>query len=147
MSRNYQNELQTNIGIKANDIISTLPEFTKKFFDHMEQVERSERTRLQYAYDLQRYFAFLSNQAGFKNRDIYKEVNAGFLDELEYDDIQEYLNTLNTIEHILKNGKTIIRQSSSAYKARTISTLRSFSSMFTSTSKASGKTATVAVEV
>lgn len=126
MSKQYQNELRAKIFTQADEIIKTLPEFTKKFFEHMQTIGKSERTMLQYAYDLRKFFAFLSKQAGFKDIDIYKQVNASFLDRLEIDDIQEYLNTLNTIEQKTTDGKILLKPSSSAYKARNISSLRSF---------------------
>ncbi|MBR3250610.1 MAG: tyrosine-type recombinase/integrase [Erysipelotrichaceae bacterium] len=127
MSKEYQNRLQSEISRKADFIVDELPEFCQSFFAHMKTIERSARTRLQYAYDLRRFFAYVQAQAGFRDMNIYKCTKASeVLDKFSYEDIQEYLDTLNqTTEENYKGEQEAVTLSSS-YKARNISSLRSF---------------------
>ncbi len=125
MSKHSQDIIQDDIGLKADEIISYLPEFTHKYFDHMKTIDRSPRTRLQYAYDLKRFFDYLQDQPGFKDINL-KTSPAAVLDVLSYDDIQEYLNTLNESRYIDAFGKNRKKINSSSFKARNISVLRSF---------------------
>ncbi len=127
MSKQYQDQLQDEINYKADELVSALPEFCHKFFDHMKTVDRSARTRLQYAYDLQRFFSYEQKQAGFADMNIYSVSKASdVLDKINYDDIQEYLNTLNESTYTDDNGRTFRRRYSQSFKARNISSLRSF---------------------
>ena len=125
MSKHSQDIIQEDIGLKADEITSLLPEFAHKFFDHMKTIDRSPRTRLQYAYDLKRFFDYLQNQPGFKEVNL-KTSPAAVLDVLSYDDIQEYLNTLNESTYTDIFGKSRKKINSSSFKARNISVLRSF---------------------
>ena len=125
MSKHSQDIIQEDIGLKADEITSLLPEFTHKYFDHMNTIDRSPRTRLQYAYDLKRFFDYLQNQPGFKDVNL-KTSPAAVLDVLSYDDIQEYLNTLNESTYTDIFGKSRKKINSSSFKARNISVLRSF---------------------
>jgi len=126
MSKNYQNDLQDEINRKADEIIMQLPPFSAAFFDHMKTIDRSARTRLQYAYDLKRFFDHLQSQSGFRDIDVSKCYKASeIVDILSYSDIQEYLNTLNSSEYTDKLGKKHSKRNSSSYKARNISSLRS----------------------
>ena len=122
MAEQYQNDLQIELDLKAKDVINTLPDFSKKFFNHLKNKNMSQRTRLQYAYDMRRFFDWLSNQAGFKNVNIMTSTASEILDKLTYDDIQEYLETLDYYEDSDGNKKI----SSPSAKARKISSLRSF---------------------
>ena len=86
----------------------------------------SERTRLEYAYDMKRFFDLISNQSGFKNVSLNGLKASEILDVLTYDDIQEYLDTLNTHTVTDRYGKHKEVLSSPSSKARKISSLRSF---------------------
>ena len=125
MSKQYQDELQSSINLKADEIIKQLPDFAHKYFDHLKTIDRSARTRLQYAYDLKRFFDFLQEQSGFADIKL-SSASANVLDLLSYDDIQEYLNTLNESQYVDYKGKVHNKKNSSSFKARNISTLRSF---------------------
>ena len=126
MAQQYQNDLQLSIDKKVNEIVKQLPDFAGKFFRDLKSKGMSERTRLEYAYDMKRFFDFISNQSGFKNVSLNGLKAADVLDVLTYDDIQEYLDTLNTHTVIDKysNQKEVLSSPSS--RARKISSLRSF---------------------
>lgn len=127
MSKQYQDELESEINYKTDQLVSALPEFCSKFFDHMKTIDRSARTRLQYAYDLQRFFTFEQNQAGFQGFDIYSASKASdVLDRISYEDVQEYFNTLNEHSYTDDQGREMNRRYSQSFKARNISTIRSF---------------------
>ena len=122
----YQDELYLKLEQNSNEIISTLPVFAKKFFNHIKGQGLSPRTKLQYAYDMQRFFGFIEKSAGFKNVNIKTAAASDIMDKLTVDDIQEYVNTLEYYTVIDKNGKEELRLSSPAIKARRISSLRTF---------------------
>ena len=126
MAQQYQNDLQLSIDEKVNEIVKQLPDFASKFFKDLKTKGMSERTRLEYAYDMKRFFDFISNQSGFKNVSLNGLKAADVLDVLTYDDIQEYLDTLNTHTVIDRYGNQKEVLSSPSSRARKISSLRSF---------------------
>lgn len=126
MAKQYQNDLQFTLNKKVKQIVSTLPDFAGKFFKNLQNKGMSERTRLGYAYDIKRFFDYLTNSSGFRNIDLNACKASDVLDVLTYDDIQEYLDTLNTYIVKDENGEEKQRLTSPSLKARKISSLRSF---------------------
>lgn len=126
MAEQYQNDLQLSLNKKVKQIVNTLPDFAGKFFKDLQSKGASERTRLEYAYDIKRFFDYLTNSSGFKNINLNACKASDVLDVLTYDDIQEYLDTLNTHTVIDKNGEEKEKITSPSSKARKISSLRSF---------------------
>ena len=122
----FQDELYIKLDILANETIDTLPLFCTKFFVQLKTKGMSPRTRLQYAYDMKRFFDFLSAQSGFKNKNIRICTASEVLDNLTVEDIHEYLNSLEYYTCIGKDGKEEIKISSPSSRARRISSLRSF---------------------
>ena len=125
MAEEYQNDLQLSLDKKVRTIVNELPDFMSKFFKDLKTKGMSERTRLEYAYDMKRFMAFVSCQAGFKDVNLNACKASDILDVLTFDDIQEYLDTLNTHIHIDKNGNAKEILNSPSSKARKISSLRS----------------------
>jgi len=121
----YRDELFMKLTEQADGIIDTLPSFARKFFNHIQQEGMSPRTKLQYAYDMQRFFAYLEN-GGFKGMNHASATAADVLDKLTIDDIQEYFASLDYHMVTTKYGKTEKRPSSNSIKARRVSCLRSF---------------------
>ena len=126
MAEQYQNDLQLSINKRVDEIVKQLPDFAGKFFKDLRTKGMSERTRLEYAYDMKRFFDFIGSQPGFRNVSLNGLKAADVLDVLTYDDIQEYLDTLNTHTVIDKNGNEKEKISSPSSRARKISSLRSF---------------------
>lgn len=122
----YQDELYIKLDTQANNTIDELPGFTKLFFNHMKTLGQSQRTRVQYAYDLKRFFDFLESQAGFKDMDLKTATASDIMDKLTIQDIQEYIDTLEYYTVINNEGKEEKRIASPSSKARRISSLRSF---------------------
>ena len=122
----YQTELYSKINIQANEIISDMPVFAKKFFNHLRDTGMSPRTKLQYAYDMRRFFDYLEQTFAFKNVDLKTKTASDILDKLTIDDIQEYIDTLEYYEVQGYGGKKESRLSSPSIKARRVSSLRSF---------------------
>ena len=125
MAEEYQNDLQLMLDKKVKVIVNELPDFMSKFFKDLRTKGMSNRTRLEYAYDMKRFFDFVSKQAGFKDVNLKSLKASDVLDVLTYDDIQEYLETLNTHFKVDKNGNYKEVLSSPSSKARKISSLRS----------------------
>lgn len=118
---NAYNEDITNISNqKAETIIADLPNFCKKYFNSI-KLTKAARTRLQYAYDLQRFFKWLSQQAGFKDVDMNVCTAQELLGELNVEDMQEYVASIDSYN----DGKRQ-KSYSSAYIARNIASLKSF---------------------
>ncbi|MDO5440381.1 MAG: tyrosine-type recombinase/integrase [Erysipelotrichaceae bacterium] len=126
MAEEYQNDLQLSLDKKTKELVKQLPDFAKKFFKDLKTKGMSERTRVEYAYDLKRFFDYIQSSAGFKNKSLNGCTASDVLDKLTYDDIQEYLDTLNIHTVIDKRGKEKEIVSSPSSKARKISSLRSF---------------------
>jgi len=122
----YQDELYMKLDKRSNDIIATLPDFSRKFFNHIKGQGMSPRTKLQYAYDMQRFFRFIENSAGFRNTDLKTCTAADVLDKLTVEDIHEYVDTLEYYTAVNKDGDEEQRLASPSIKARRISSLRSF---------------------
>ena len=122
----YHDELKMQLDVQTNQIIKELPDFSKRYFNHLKGLGMSARTRLQYAYDMRRFFGFLSESPGFKNVNMKNKTAAEILDQLSLDDIQEFVDTLEYYEAIDKNGNVQTRLSSPSTMARRVSSLRSF---------------------
>ncbi|MBR6352355.1 MAG: tyrosine-type recombinase/integrase [Firmicutes bacterium] len=122
----YQDELYMKLEKQSNEIIAKLPGFAKKFFNHIKGQGMSPRTKLQYAYDMQRFFKFLENSAGFKDTNFTSCTAAEVMDKLTVEDIQEYVDTLEYYTVVNSDGDEEQRLASPSIKARRISSLRSF---------------------
>ena len=114
----YQDELKISIDEKVSEKLKEMPDFSKKFFKHLENKGMSEKTILGYVYDLNTFFAYLEKN-GFKKLKTSKASDV--LDKLTIDDIQEYLDNFKYYE--VSNKKKSYSMNS---KARRVSSLRSF---------------------
>ena len=123
---NYKDEMTIRISNDTEKIVSTLPDFARKYFDYIENLELSPLTRKQYAYDMKMFFTYLENSAGFKDVDMNILTTADVLDNLTLDDINEYLKSMRTYTVTDKNGNQVEKLYSPAIRARRMSTLRSF---------------------
>jgi len=122
----YQSDLYSKINLQANEIISDMPVFAKKFFNHLRDQGMSPRTKLQYAYDMRRFFDYLEGSAGFKGVNLKSCSPSDVLDKLTIDDIQEYIDTLEYYTVLDGENKEIKKLASPSIKARRVSSLRSF---------------------
>lgn len=120
MSDKYQNQKEIETEQKVKGIVSDLPFFCEQFFYHLQE-NSSVNTRLQYAYDLKRFFCYIQNSAGFSNRNIKIMTPHEILDVLTVEDIQEYLKTFSY--KIRKDGS--LQKYSRAYMARLTASIRS----------------------
>lgn len=122
MSQESHNELLSPFIKKADDLISSLPDFSRRFFQSLRLQNMSERTVLQYAYDINKFLDYLKSSAGFKSIDFSSASPEDVLDKLTIDDINEYLYSLRTVH----DSKGNIKTASPSYMARQASSLRSF---------------------
>ena len=123
MPQTYEDEIYISQTKLAEEIIRELPDFCASFFTHLKG--KSVRTRLQYAYDIKRFFSYLKTRPGFRDINMKSTRAAGILDKLTLKDIQEYLDTLE----YYSSGAEIMRSSPSS-RARKASSLRSFYKYF-----------------
>lgn len=117
MSNTYENEIKTISNSKADVIVQQLPDFSRKYFNSI-RLTKSPRTRLQYAYDMNRFFDWLWAQEGFKNVNKVSIQAKEIFDLLTPEDMQEYIAYLSVSD----KGKS----TSTAFIARNIATLKSF---------------------
>ena len=103
---------------RLNEILDTLPEFAREFFIGT-QMRTTVLTRLNYAYDLQIFFRYLS-QKKFKNMPV-TEIVLSDLEKLTAYDIELFMDYLSCYT---VNGKTHICEEKA--KERKLSSLRSF---------------------
>lgn len=120
MSATYQSKKEIETDLKTAEIINDLPFFCVQFFDHLSDT-CSPNTRLQYAYDLKRFFGYLQISAGFTDCDIKSMTAHEILDTLTVEDIQEYLKSFSF--KIRKDGS--LQKYSRAYMARLTASIRS----------------------
>lgn len=120
MSNTYENKVKSDNNQKADEIVATLPDFCRKYFNSL-RLNKAPRTRHQYAIDIQRFFNWLKIQAGFINENILTMTAHDCLDRLTVEDIQEYVTTLTAHK---ENGGS--KDYSEAFIARNIATLKSF---------------------
>ncbi len=115
--------------LKMRTVLEELPPFCKEFFRGIEQYT-SARTRLAYAYDLRMFFEFLHEK---KNKCAKLEISRiplAYLDLLNRQDIEEYLEYVSLYQ---KDGKNIINEERG--KSRKLASLRSFYNYFFETEK------------
>jgi len=122
----YQIEVETKLNDQVDRLLKELPSFSKKFFYNLRSQNMSQRTRVQYAYDMKRFFDWIKESPAFSNINYKTCTAADILDPLTIDDIQEYMETLEVYYVTGKNGKPKKQLMSPSAKARRISSLRSF---------------------
>ena len=115
--QSYEDEVYLKTTELADEIISQLPDFCRRYFTHLKG--KSPRTRLQYAYDMKRFFDYIAVQPGFRETPLRSMRASEILDQMQLEDIQEYLDTLEYQTNAEK-------RSSASSRARKASSLRSF---------------------
>ena len=119
--QSYEDEVYLKTTKLADEIISQLPDFCRRYFTHLKG--KSPRTRLQYAYDMKRFFDYIAVQPGFRETPLRSMRASEILDQMQLEDIQEYLDTLEYQTNAEK-------RSSASSRARKASSLRSFWSYY-----------------
>ena len=120
----YYNEQDKINILRMREVLDSLPKFCRQYFRGIEPTT-SPRTRLGYAYDLRTFFEFIhSKNPALKNVPI-KEYKIGILDQIEREDIEEYLEHLSLYE---KKNKEITNAEQG--KKRKMSALRSLYNYF-----------------
>lgn len=122
----YRDEIYIQSNKRTDELLKEMPEFSKKFFISLNQKGFSPQTIQQYAYDLNKFFNWISDGAFFRGRELKFLPSWQVLDKLALDDIQEYLKTLDTYEYTDTSGRKRTHRTSAASKARKISSLRAF---------------------
>ena len=127
----YHEEISLHYFEKIQIILNELPSYVKQYFRAIEP-RTSIKTRLSYAYDLKVFFRFIKEKNPiFQNKDL-KEISLHSLEELNSDDIEEYLEYLKHYED-KETGK--IYHNSERGLHRKLASLRSFFHYFYRTKK------------
>lgn len=122
--QNYHEEQNKQNILKMRAVLSTLPNFCKRFFRGIEEYT-STRTRLAYAYDLRLFFEFLCENNPVCKKTAVEDLELDLLDNLTRGDIEEYLEYLS---YYVKDGKEITNDERG--KSRKLASLRSFFNYF-----------------
>ena len=122
MSKEYHDKLMITLSNQTDKLVDELPDFAKKFFDNLFNSGMSERTRMQYAHDMKKFFNYLQNSAGFKDVNMKTLRADEVLDRINIDDINEYLRSISI--SLSNDGSK--KPTSPAYKARQVCSLRAF---------------------
>ena len=120
----YHEEQKVQNILKMRAVLEELPPFCKEFFRGIEQYT-SARTRLAYAYDLRMFFEFLHEKNSACAKMDISEIPMEYLDMLNRQDIEEYLEYVSLYQ---KDGKSIINEERG--KSRKLASLRSFYNYF-----------------
>ncbi len=120
----YYNEQDKINTIKMREVLDTLPRFLRQYFRGIEPTT-SARTRLGYAYDLRVFFEYLHNENPILSKIDIKDYKVDVLENLEREDLEEYLEYLSLYE---KSDKEITNEAQG--KKRKMSALRSMFTYF-----------------
>jgi len=94
MASDYQETVKINAAKKQKELLAALPAFTGEFFRSLSD-QTSARTRVGYAYDLQIFFKFLSDECrGFAGKPA-SEFNLEDLSKINSDEIEEFMEYLS----------------------------------------------------
>ncbi|MBQ6550187.1 MAG: tyrosine-type recombinase/integrase [Lachnospiraceae bacterium] len=95
--QSYHTQVDIRNTLKLRELLRELPPYTKEFFRGIEP-QTSSRTRIAYAYDLNVFFHFLSeNNPSLGSRAI-REITLSDLESLTPMDIEEYLDYVKVYE-------------------------------------------------
>lgn len=97
MDKTDRKIITNDINVKTDDLVSKMPYYAKGYFTQLEQDLFSPLTRQQYAFDMLRFFEWLTTDkhSAFKNKKINGLPASDLFDKLTKDDIQEYKTYLS----------------------------------------------------
>ena len=100
-NKTYHEQEEIHNVLLIRNILQTMPKYVSTFFRAIEY-SKAPRTRLGYARDIKNFFEFLcTTNPSLKGKDI-SEITIEMIDQLESEDIEEYLDYLKVYE---KDGK------------------------------------------
>lgn len=129
----YQDKIKMQSENLSENLIATMPDFAKEYFETLKELNKQPRTITEYAYDMKIFFDWVRSSPGFKNKNINSCTPSEVLDKLTYTDIQEYLKTFAKVSKVIKEGdreKRVRVDSSPSFRARKASSLKSFYSYY-----------------
>lgn len=120
INQNYHDQMNKANIEKMRSVLNDLPKFCKQFFRGIENTT-STRTRLGYALDLRIFFEFLQQNNSSLRKIPISDYPLTLLDQLEKEDIEEYLDYLSLYYKDDKEYRNDERG-----KARKLASLRTF---------------------
>ena len=95
----YYEDVNIKNELKLRDMIQKLPKFCMDFFIGID-ADKSSRTKIAYAYDLQTFFEYMkSANPSLKKYDI-RDYPISLLDQISPSDIEEYLFYLSIMRRM-----------------------------------------------
>ncbi len=105
----YQDELNRENTAKMKEIIASLPSYVYDYFT-ARRSNTTTRTRLSYAYDIRKFFIWLSKTVSELDEDNIKSISLEELNKITARDIEEYIDFLQTDEKNMNHGAGIYRK-------------------------------------
>ena len=94
----YSKEQNIKYAQQLNDIIKSLPDYCRDFFDSLEFTKQA-RTKVAYAYDIRTFYNFLVKEIPFtKGKDI-KDVSLSDIEKVSAKDINDFLRYVKVYKH------------------------------------------------
>ncbi len=116
----YSKEQNIKYAQQLNDIIKSLPDYCRDFFDSLEFTKQA-RTKVAYAYDIRTFYNFLVKEIPFtKGKDI-KDVSLSDIEKVSAKDINDFLRYVKVYKH---NGAYVTNSDKAA--KRKLCALRKF---------------------
>lgn len=118
----FNKQKDFNYRIKLEELKKTLPSYTYEFLDS--RAQRNPNTAVSYAYDLNTFFEYLTEFCPPAKNVLIKDISLELLDELSFQDINEYQKFLNAKDVTVIGSMN--HQNNISGIARKMSALRSF---------------------
>lgn len=124
MGRNseYNRQKDRNYRVKLENMKARLPRYTYEFLDA--KAQRNPNTAMSYAYDLHTFFVYLQEFCPAARSLEVKDIPASILEELEFQDINEYQKYLSARDLSVVGSQDL--QNDTCGIARRMSALSSF---------------------
>lgn len=122
----YSRQIDAENERRLNEILDHLPQFAKLYFDDARR-SKLPRTRLGYARDLQHFFDWLQDTAGFRSTNL-RTASPAILEQLTFEDFEEYKSSIEYSSRTDAHGRPFLTENSTL--ARRLSALRSFMAFY-----------------
>lgn len=105
----YQDTVNRENTAKMKEVISTLPYYVSDYFT-ARRSNTTAKTRLSYAYDIRKFFTWLSDVVPEIDKENLKNISLETVNQINVRDIEEYIDFLQTSETDINHGAGISRK-------------------------------------
>lgn len=109
MAAIYGDEIKHKNMLKIKELLSEMPDYVRAYFSSR-RTNTTTKTRLAYAYDLKKFFAWLKLSNSELKTTPIKDISLDVLSRLTAQDINEYLDYLQTDADEINDDVTVARK-------------------------------------